>query len=75
MLLKKHFLLLSMLKKVVRLNVYGNVILVIRKFIRKSFFYINLLYIINIFTATFDQLNASLLSKSVFFQKSFFENF
>jgi len=37
MLLKKHFLLLSMLKKVVRLNVYGNVILVIRKFIRKRF--------------------------------------
>ncbi len=79
LLLKKHFWLLSMLKTVVLLNIFVEIVihfifqdsLMNRKFKRTVFFEIEIVCnIVNVFTITFNQLNASLLNKSInFFQE------
>ncbi len=75
-LLKKHFLLLSMLRTAVQyFNFYGNLDFsgVFRKVKKKRVFIWNrnleICNILNFLTATFDQFNASLVNKSInFFQ-------
>ncbi len=57
--LKKHLLLLLMLKTVVLLN-----ILVENKMLFSGFF-VFFCSIINVFTVTFDQFNGSLLKKNI----------
>ncbi len=61
--LKKYFLLLSMLKTVVLLNIFGKNMIFDNY--KEHFLFEIFCNIINVFTATLDQFNASPLNKSI----------